>query len=207
MASASCGVGVPAHQLADLDGDGLVDLVVTETCDDDVTVGDTRWLLYRNTGLSFATEPVDFGLPGAYGAEGTTPFSAASEMVACGDDTPGHAIDDIDGDGFVDLVVTDVCDDAASGSSHWYVHFGDGSAFAEEAYAFPLPTIYSTAGARVFAAPSTVLDCDATKIPWALFDWDGDGDPDLLITGACIGSGSEDVGDSYWLVHTADCVP
>lgn len=207
MGPTSCGEGIPGHMFMDMDGDDLRDLVITETCDGDLTVGDTRWLVHRNTGTGFASDGLSYALPAAYGAEGTTPFSAGVDLVACGDGTPGHSVEDIDGDGITDLILMDVCDDLGSGAEYWYAHLGDGSTgFAEEAYSFALPAVYATGGLRSFASPSSNLDCNATRIPWSLFDWDKDGDLDLLVTGACIGSGAIEVGDTTWLLHTGDCV-
>ncbi len=207
MGSTSCGEGVPGHMMLDMDGDDLGDLVVTETCDGDLTVGDTRWLVHRNTGVGFDSSALSYALPSVYGAEGTTPFSAGSDIVACGDGTPGHSVEDIDGDNIADLILMDVCDDLGSGAEYWYAHLGDGSTgFAEEAYSFALPGVYSAGGVRSFASPSSTLDCNATKIPWGLFDWDQDGDLDLLVTGACVGSGATAVGDTTWLLHSGECV-
>ncbi len=203
----SCGEGIPGHMLLDMNGDDLGDLVVTETCDGDLTVGDTRWLVHRNTGVGFDSSALSYALPAAYGAEGTTPFSSGSDIVACGDGTPGHSVEDIDGDGIVDLILMEVCDDLGSGAEYWYAHLGDGSTgFAEDAHSFGLPVVYAAGGMRSFASPSSTVDCNAMKIPWGLFDWNHDGALDLLVTAACIGSGATAVGDTTWLLHPGECV-
>ena len=119
--ASDCGGGnlAPGYALADLDGDEALDLVITDHCSD-TSVGASRWLRHTNDGDGFGAA-TDFGLPD-YGPA----FPSLTGAGDCGGGMlrPSYALLDLDGDGHTDLVVTDVCAEAAVGSSHWRVHRG-----------------------------------------------------------------------------------
>ncbi len=196
---ASCGEGVPGHDSVDLDGDGFIDLGVTETCDDDATVGDARWLVYRGGATGFDATPTEWALPLEYGAEGTSPWSATSDVEDPGDDTPGHELRDMDGDGRLDLLVTERASDPTIGASRWVVHWNAAGRFAEGQWTWPLP---AAGGPAPFAQQSNAADCVTGSPAWTLDDTDGDGLPELLITAQCDDAA---LGDTRWDLFEASC--
>jgi uncharacterized protein YaiE (UPF0345 family) len=96
-----------------------------------------------------------------------------------------------------DLVVTQACEDTAVGSDHWRVYLSTGSAFADTATRFTLPSGYR---ANAFQLPGVVASCSgATGRPgYALYDMNADQRPDLVVTQACEDAA---VGSDHWRVH------
>ncbi|GDX82124.1 hypothetical protein LBMAG42_39350 [Deltaproteobacteria bacterium] len=195
----SCGEAIVGHDTRDLDGDGRLDLVVTETCDDDPTVGDTRWLVYPGGASGFAAASTDYLLPTAYGAASTTPFSNTSDLASVSDDTPGHELVDLDGDARLDLVITEVPSDPNVGTGLWAVHFGGSTGFAEASWPWTLPAI---AGTTPLGAPHTSADCAVGHPAWTLLDLDGDALLDLIVTESCADA---TVGDAAWERYESAC--
>lgn len=195
----SCGEAIVGHDTLDLDGDGRLDLLVTETCDEDATVGDTRWLLYPGGAAGFAATPSDYLLPVAYGAASTTPFSSVSDLASVSDDSPGHQLVDLDGDARLDLVITEVPSDPNVGAGLWAVHFGEEAGFAVASWAWTLPAI---TGTTPFGATQTSADCDAGHPAWTLVDLDGDALLDLVVTESC---SDATIGDAAWERYEAIC--
>jgi hypothetical protein len=198
-ASTSCGESVVAHALVDVNGDSRLDLVVTETCDGDTTVGDERWLVHLGESTGFATAPREWALPAEYGATLTTPFSATDDIAACTDNTPGHILGDIDGDALPDLVITDGCSDTATGNSLWPVHRNNGSSFDATAISWGLPEGY---GVDPFTFARSATDCTLGAPAFGWFDHDGSAQRSLVITASCTDS---TVGDTKWAVHPPNC--
>lgn len=198
-APASCGEGSPGHDVTDLDGDGVPDLVVTEACDGDTAVGDTVWRVYPGAAGGFADTAVEWALPAEYGAADTTPFSSTREIASGGDDTPGHTLVDLDGDGRRDLLLTERTADPTLGASRWAVHYGTDGGFAAAAADWALPP---AAGTTPFGAERSAADCSASLPAWSLTDLDGDVLPDLLVTADCADTA---LGDTHWNVYEADC--
>jgi len=198
-ATASCGEAIPGHDLQDLDGDALPDLVVTESCADDPTVGDTRWLVYRGQSGGFADAAADWALPTDYGAADTTPFSSVTDVAAVDDDTPAHTLYDLDGDGVLDLLIEGVPSQSTVGSAVWSVHFGGAAGFTDAAWDWTLPPLAATGA---FTTPRTTADCGAGTPAWALSDLDGDTLPELVLTDDCTEAA---VGDTRWTTYEASC--
>lgn len=195
----SCGEAIVGHDTRDLDGDGRLDLLVTETCDDDATVGDTRWLVYAGGDSGFSTTSEDYLLPEAYGAASTTPFSATSDLASISDDTPGHDLVDMDGDDRLDLVVTEVPSDPNVGVGLWSVYFGEAGGFATNVWPWTLPAV---AGTTPFGASHATSDCAAGHPAWSLVDLDGDALLDLVVTQSC---SDATIGDAVWERYEAGC--
>ena len=182
--------------LVDVGGDGRPDWVVTSTCND-TSVGTSRWLVYANGASGFAQAATPYALPPGLSTGAFTAMSQAASACTGGQDAPAFAFFDITGDGKPDLVMTQTCSDASIGTSAWSVFAGSGTGVAQTAAPFPLPaTPIFTAGA--FASPGGALVCSAqvSRPAFGLFDFNGDGKLDLVITEAC---GDATVGETRWL--------
>lgn len=182
--------------LLDLDGDGLLDLVVTGQTRSDAN-GDARkqvfgarggrhWLVYRNSGRGFSAAPAEWSVP-----EGGEPlagfWSAAGGSFDSGSDQ--WTLLDLEGDGRADLVVTgqtrndrngDLRQQVIGPAPHWliYRNLGDRFAAAPAEWSVPnggepLAGFWSPAGGSF----------DSGSDQWALMDLEGDGRADLVVTG------------------------
>ncbi len=179
---------------ADINGDGLSDMVAVRMCDDSGDIGQTHWLVHLNTGAGYDVTPVEWGLPTGYDANTFADFS----RTFC--DSEGQvlwSLFDVDGDGQLDLVGTDGCsDDAVTGRTEWTVHRGTSSGFEDVPTSYLVPTGY---GPDDFDATFNTDCLRGTSPVWTLSDLDGDGDPDIAATSLCDGSGG--VGLDHWNVH------
>ena len=199
------GDGTPAHDLLDMDGDGRLDLLVTQDCSD-LEVGEDHWLWFKNIGTAFADNPGEFALPGdIYLGDGN--FLDTSAPVLCNGivESPSFDVFDLDGDGLVDLIVTDECDAGGNGmvgENHWNVFFHAGVGFSPVAFEWDVPgTDYD--GGETFELTSQAQDCGGTdqKPLYATIDMDGNGRPDLLILDECDSGGGGDVGERWWTLY------
>ncbi|MEQ1505917.1 MAG: VCBS repeat-containing protein, partial [Myxococcota bacterium] len=141
------------HAVLDLDGDDLVDFVQfdREQTSVDPAIGDTEWRLYPGDGASFA----------AAGAPWSIPYPAT--LLSSG----FHTVQDLDGDGIVDLVQFDRepgSADPAIGRDQWLRFANTGGGFDPAGAGWPIPyrAVFPTTGYH------------------ALIDLDGDGLVDFV---------------------------
>jgi hypothetical protein len=160
-------------------GDAFADLVVTTACDD-ITVGVSQWRVYPGSanGLGPATT---FPLPG--GIAFASPFSGA---LSCSTtpQAPAYTLVDFDGDGKLDIVMTQLCGDTAIGTSAWNVFGNSGTGFANSPNVVLLPDFAGQAS-PAFPLASGATSCATGTLRWALDDADGDFKPDLIVTQTC----------------------
>jgi len=143
-----------AVAVADWDGDGDLDLVIGNI--------DGAVFLVKNEGD--AQKPI-FGAPARLKAKSTA-------VMAEGGDA-GPYLADWDGDGKLDLVLG-----SGSGKVTWYRNIGAGK---EPELAEPRPLVLDVGGEfRESAGFDNPKHCGMRSKP-AVFDWNGDGKPDLLV--------------------------
>ena len=112
----------PEYLLADPNGDGFIDLLVTNSCDATDGIGEDVWWIYGNTGVGFDAAPTPWSLPGADFA-GDDTFEEVTGELDCGAvATPTYALSDLDGDGVPEIVVTNLCGDSDIGENTWWVY-------------------------------------------------------------------------------------
>ncbi len=194
-----CPAQTPSFVTTDLDGDALPDIVVMEdACDDARDVGVSKWLLYKNNGAGFDITPVDWPVPATYGPEAMDQYGSPNN---CAFDTPAFMTRDLNGDGLVDLAITEApCDDAGDtlGIDMWSVHLSDGSGFAVTPIDWSIPADY---GPEALDVGASANDCAGSTPAFSTRDADGDGLPDLLVTEApCDGQG-DNIGVDHWLLY------
>jgi hypothetical protein len=114
----------PTYGARDLDGDGAPELVIVDECDvgGAGNVGERYWLYYANDGTGFGTTPLQFLIPGTsfVGNESLDGFTGALNC-APGIEEPAYTSFDLDGDGLLDLVITDTCNVASVGETQWSI--------------------------------------------------------------------------------------
>ena len=143
------GSGSFSMAMADVNGDGKLDLLVANTCLTNSNCNN------GTVGVLFGNGDGTFQPPVAYGAGGVDTFAVA--------------LADVNGDGKLDLVVANACNNNSScnnGSVGVLLGNGDGT--------YQAATAYSSAG----------LYADAV----AVGDINGDGNPDLVVTNECNGN-------------------
>ncbi|MDB5284726.1 MAG: cell surface protein [Bacteroidota bacterium] len=198
--------------LLDVNGDHKPDMVITAIVDTGVATqfnagANPYWQVYLNTGTGFSATATNWKTPvgGAvnnYGVrwgynqvgERISNYFAGSEL---------WNISDIDGDGKPDLVVTalqsNVQGDAAEFNStstpYWKVYLNTGTGFSPNALAWRTPTggidLRDTLGYYYFgqepgAQLSVYNEWTVDQGQWSLTDLNGDGKPDLVVTGKWI---------------------
>jgi hypothetical protein len=188
--AASCAADAPAFRLADLDGDGRQDLVVFADCDDP-GVGVSHWRVAFAGDAGFAA-PVAFALPAGYDAKAfTTTFRYDPACPA-----PALHLEDLTGDGALDLVIRRDCTDLTIGTSAWRVHPATPGGFGP-AQAYALPAGYAPG---LFRHTSGVPGCLAGDVPgFFTSDITGDGRTDLVVYAGCADA---TVGVDHWVVHS-----
>jgi hypothetical protein len=186
--SANCAVQRPAWMLRDLDGDGRVDLVITEEpCGED-GVGTTHWRWFRNTGSTFAAG-ANWSLPTGYG-EGSF---RSNHTPNCSIRRPAWRLLDLDADPGLDLVITrNPCDEGELGDSRWDVYPGTGRGFGA-AVSWALPSGYGTSAFA--SALGGTANCSVQVPTWSLIRFEDE--LDLVVTRSpCT---DDDVGTLHWL--------
>ncbi len=163
--------------LLDLTGDGALDLVLTDKCDAE-GVGTDEWHIYPNTGSGFDDEATVWSLPKYFPAN-----TEVLDDLAHDDDTGCNSSQqltfsllDLTGDGALDLVLTDKCDDDGVGTDEWHVYENNGDGFDDDASVWSLPA-YFPANAEVLddLAHDDDHGCTSSqKMTFSLLDLTGD---------------------------------
>ena len=157
-----------APTLAELPDDGLDNDCDPATC----------------PGLGFADRPVDYALPEGYPA---LTFITQQREARCADGIGAHGLRDLDGDGWLDLVLTaSPCGDAEPGQAVWWLHRGGPEGFAAAASPWGLPSAFP---AGVLSALTGLADCSTGRPRYGLLDLNGDGQDDLVAFSAACGEG------------------
>lgn len=169
---------VLAPRLVDLDGDGLLDLLVVRD-EANPAVGSSIWRTHRNTGEGFAAGE-DWTLPVIPGAAGLT----ATVMDYCEEGGAlRSSLVDVTSDGLLDLVVTQGCE----GASGWRVYPGSEGGFSQTPMVWTAPAV---AGEPVEALADGMAICpDGGAVPLTVAEMSGDTRPDLLAYRGCEAGG------------------
>ena len=195
LSGSEWGKGDESWSTADLTGDGLPDLVITNRDGEPIlSGGDQYWWLYANTGSGFG-EVTTWALPN--GGDGIDGFYALGGSEWGKGDQSWSTVD-LTGDGLPDLVITNQDGEpiVSGGDQYWWVHPNTGDGFGE-ATTWALPNGGDSEDGYYALGGSEWGKSDQS---WSTMDLTGDGLPDLVITnqgGEPITSG----GDQYWWVH------
>ena len=127
----SCGTTpqAPAYTLVDFDGDGKLDLLMTQRCGD-TAIGTSSWDVFPNSGTAFATSATVVLLPDFAGQDSPA-YPIASGATSCATGTLRWTLDDVDGDFKPDLIVTQTCATAPLAAGDWLVFPNKGTSFAD----------------------------------------------------------------------------
>jgi hypothetical protein len=193
----SCnGGGEYRYQLLDMTGDGAVDFLVTDDCDE-AGAGTTHWKVFTNTGDGFAAQAIDWSLPQVLVGSNDLHQQITDYWGCNNGETYRYQLLDLTGDGAVDFLVTDSCDAAGVGTSSWHVYENTGSGFAAQPINWPLPQYLGTN--ERYEQIVDYWTCPNNEMfRYQLIDMTGDGAVDFLVTDACDATG---VGADNWLVH------
>ena len=192
----------PSWTTLDIDGDGAPELIITDICDAP-DIGETRWLVYANTGTGFAARSTDWLLPGnQFPGDETFDLFEAQQDCGGGDEKPTYGLFDHNGDDLPDLVITDECTTGGVGETSWTAYNNTGTRFAANPRTLTLPGA-GYDGDESFDDFFSELDCNGadTEAAYSLVDMNGDGLADLLVTDLCETGGGGSVGETEWLVH------
>ena len=225
-ASSSDDTGSQTWSLADLDGDGKTDLVVTAQLQGgNVTsfspTSGQYWKLYSNTGSAFNTSPVNWSLPNGgringgitYGFTATGGYSFASDNTG----SQNWGLADMDNNNSPDLVVTaqlqggNVTCFSPGNSPYWKVYANQGSGFASGPVNWSLPgggrlSAGTTYGYDNFGGTAFVTDNTGSQ-SWTVMDLNGDKTMDLIVTAQLQGGNVTSFSPSssqYWKVYGSD---
>jgi len=160
-----------ARDGTDIDGDGFLDIVLTRSISDP-EVGVSRWDVYlgRSSGFGAVTS---WTLPPGYNL---TSFSDLDLT-----DAETFILQDLDGDGARDLVVTRSTADPTIGVSHWLVYPNTGRGYLTTGSPYAIPEEHGP-----MDYPNGYLD-----------DWTGDGVSDLMV----ISDLTDTLGRDHWILH------
>lgn len=228
--------GDQSWALIDVDGDKKLELVVTGQLSDPtqgpVVLGEPDapvWAIHRLAPAGFEVTPELFAVPEARGGAGDRGFHAlrggqsAAGSVTEPYDASGWEVLDVDADGRLDLVVTNVAREIEGGvykrevlggetSPYWDVYRGTTTGFGGPER-WPTPT--GGLAGRGFlwsrGLVSPVPEVEGTVL-WHTGDLDGDRKPELIVTAIAAPSTGEGSkwgwqvpglvdGPPHWLVH------
>ena len=168
------------YGLHDLDGDDRPELVRFGGCLETGEVDhDGSWLVWRNQGDGFASEPERWVLPA--GVPGRWDGLTGQNCKAADDHL--YVTRDLNGDAVLDLVVSSFCNRDEVWDERWLVFLGNGSGFGE-ATEWPIPE-HRAPGAWQFLLGADCIRGSDSK--GGLVDLDGDLLPDLVRYGSCWG--------------------
>jgi Secretion system C-terminal sorting domain len=211
--------GSNGWSVTDMNNDHLPDLVVT--CEGTGTYRDgfglpssQYWKVYLNNGTGFSTTAINYTLPSGGYKDGSHTYGwfALYETGSYYSGSNGWAVNDLNFDGFQDLVVT--CEGTGSyrdcfgvpTSQYWKVYFGSTSGFSTTATNWTLPTGGFKDGSHTYGYFNTnevggyYLNCNG----WSTMDMNNDGRADLVVTSQGTGSYKDCFGvpnTQYWKVY------
>ncbi len=194
--------------LLDLDGDGRRDLVVTGAQVDDAdgaaafTDGGAHWRVHRNSGSGFNLSYEPWAIPGEGGGKGGRGYYAtvggreAAGSTSGPYDATGWETVDVDGDGWLDLVVMNEArpsgatysrralgGEAGDADPYWLVHRGGPGGFgAPDRWQTPRGGVAGRGFLWSAGQASPVPQVEGASM-WRLVDLDGDRRLELVVTG------------------------
>jgi hypothetical protein len=198
---AICAEGRFGSTLADMNGDLLPDLVITDRCDQG-GVGTDDWLVFLNDANGFSDNVAVWTLPSGFATDQLS-FTNDDSGATCVESELSFQLVDANGDQLPDLVVTDKCDFFGVGTTHWLLYANTGSGFAEAA-SWTLPG--AGAGFAYDDLDDLAKDssgiCAVGELSYRVVDWDGDRVLDLVVSDDCDLAG---VGTTHYRVFRGVC--
>lgn len=211
--------GSNGWSVTDMNNDHLPDLVVT--CEGTGTYRDgfglpssQYWKVYLNNGTGFSTTAINYTLPSGGYKDGSHTYGwfALYETGSYYSGSNGWAVNDLNFDGFLDLVVT--CQGTGTyrdgfgvpSSQYWKIYNGSASGFATTATNWTLPSGGYKDASHTYGYFNTnevggyYLNCNG----WSTMDMNNDGRADLVVTSQGTGSYKDCFGvpnTQYWKVY------